>query len=413
MSNVMPLKETILAQFFYFKENIIHKSGSQMFFIGPSLIFTILFLGKTKFQEKLRLSNISLYFLLGLIALASSSALHIVFYYIPFFSVFRWSFKYFLFFLFFYNIFFLWAANIFMRNIKKKKRFIVYSFLLISIILNLMVTKSGSRPDNTFGPYRIKYPAPNYLKNLIKKDEGRIFTFGVSDAVYEQIYKYFTHNFSTLFGYYHFGGYDPLISKLNAKLTLDSMYKSSLNDYLSLPFLDYLSSWSVKYLIAEDTHFNREHLSSFEQLSLIYQGNNILLFENEDSLPFVFFKEDPEKKVAFEFETNGIKIYPQNLEDRTLIVTLAPLDGYQYLIKGENISRTNTFSQGPIELPISANTDQVTIKYSNNQFIIGSVLFLLFWLIALVIVIIRKINIPIFRNLKHKLNNNILLQKKL
>jgi hypothetical protein len=233
------------------------------------------------------------------------------------------------------------------------------------------------KPENVTNLNRIDNPPKNYLENYISKNEGRIFTWWLKEVNPREYYRYFTFYYATLFDYFHFGGYDPLISKQNYELSLhlrhENVYKASISQAL----LDYLSLWSARYFITSDNFQNRVQLSYFPQLKLIYEGNNILLYENTRSLPLAYYDDDKLEKLDFDFGTNEINVYPNNSLARTVVINVAPLPKFQVYINGINTGKINP-NEVPIKINIPQNTMQVTLKYVDSSFYLGTLVFILF-----------------------------------
>jgi hypothetical protein len=372
ISNSISLHNFIPTQFFYFQENVIFGVDSEIFYFG----FTNLLLLSLVLSKKLRPNyKISVCILTAGIALLFSTRLYAIFYYVPGFNLFRWPFKYYIFFLFFATIGIAGIANILIEKNGKLVKIGIYLLLGLAIGLNCFVVMH--KPENVTNLNRIDNPPKNYLENYISKNEGRIFTSWLKEVNPREYYRYFTFYYATLFDYFHFGGYDPLISKQNYELSLhlrhENVYKASISQAL----LDYLSLWSARYFITSDNFQNRVQLSYFPQLKLIYEGNNILLYENTRSLPLAYYDDDKLEKLDFDFGTNEINVYPNNSLARTVVINVAPLPKFQVYINGINTGKINP-NEVPIKINIPQNTMQVTLKYVDSSFYLGTLVFILF-----------------------------------
>jgi hypothetical protein len=372
ISNSISLHNFIPTQFFYFQENVIFGVDSEIFYFG----FTNLLLLSLVLSKKLRPNyKISVCILTAGIALLFSTRLYAIFYYVPGFNLFRWPFKYYIFFLFFATIGIAGIANILIEKNGKLVKIGIYLLLGLAIGLNCFVVMH--KRENVTNLNRIDNPPKNYLENYISKNEGRIFTSWLKEVNPREYYRYFTFYYATLFDYFHFGGYDPLISKQNYELSLhlrhENVYKASISQAL----LDYLSLWSARYFITSDNFQNRFQLSYFPQLKLIYEGNNILLYENTRSLPLAYYDDDKLEKLDFDFGTNEINVYPNNTLARTVVINVAPLPKFQVYINGINTGKINP-NEVPIKINIPQNTMQVTLKYVDSSFYLGTLVFILF-----------------------------------
>lgn len=363
-------------QFFKFRKDVIWSAGSEIFYFGfvnLLLLTPVLF---KKFRENYK---ILVCVLSSFIALVFSSRLYAVFYNIPGFNLFRWPFKYFLIFLFFGTIGIAGIVNNLIQQDRKWIKAVVFLIMVLAVGLNCLVLWKKSESRNVFSPVRIDNPPKHYLEKYISKKVGRIFTFRVDGADPKELYKYFTFSFATLFDYFHIGGYDPLISKQNNKLSLDLNYINIFNSPLSEALLNYLSSWSVRYLITTDNSYNRSQMNRFDQLKLRYESNNILMYENTRSVPLVYYRDDKEEPVKFDFDINEVNVYPDNSSARTIVINVAPLPQFQIYINEINVGKINP-SEVPIMINIPPNTKHLTLKYVDYPFYIGVLVFILFWI---------------------------------
>lgn len=373
--NAMSWDDFIKAnQFFNFRKDVIWSAGSEIFYFGFVNLLLLSPVLIKKFKENYKILTCVL---AASIALVFSTRLYAVFYHIPGFNIFRWPFKYFLFFLFFGTIGVAGIVNNLIQQDRKWIRAIVFLIMILAVGLNCLVLWKKSESRNVFSLVRIDNPPKNYLEKYISKKAGRIFTFWVNSADPKGLYKYCTFSFATLFDYFHFGGYDSLISKQNSKLSLGLNYNSIFNGPLSEELLNYLSSWSVRYLITTDNSYNRSRLNRFDQLNLKYRDNDILMYENTRSLPLVYYRDNKEEPLKFDFGINEVSLYPDNISARTIVINVAPLPQFQIYINGINIGKINP-NEAPITINIPPRTRQVTLKYVDYPFYTGILLFTLF-----------------------------------
>lgn len=361
-------------QFLKFREDVIWSAGSEIFYFGFVNLLLLAPVLVKKFGENYKILTCVL---AAALALVFSTRLYGHFYFIPGFNLFRWPFKYFLFFLFFGTI---GVAGIVSTLVRQNRRWIKTLVLLIMIIavgLNCRVIWKKSESRNVFNTLHIDTPPKNYLEKYISKKDGRIFTLWVDGVDPKELYKYFTFSFATLFDYFHFGGYDPLISKQNNQLSLGLNYINVFNGPFSEALLSYLSSWSVKYLITKDSFYNRSQLNRFDQLKLKYKDNNILMYENVRSLPLAYYKDNVREPLKFEFGINEINIYPNNTSARVIVINVAPLPRFKVYTDGIDSGKINP-GEVPIKINIAPNTKQVTLKYVDYPFYIGILIFVLF-----------------------------------
>lgn len=397
----MYFKDFIMAQFFLFKKEVINLSGSQIFFAG-SVFFINIFISLyfIFLKKKFSFRRIIPYFLMSIIALIFSTKLNIILYYFPILHKFRMPFKNFIFCLFFLtmtnSILFSWLS-IRIRILSKKTVLILLSSVLLSNIF--LVLKYN---DTKFGPFRITSDEQinSQCKLLINPNKGRMLTYLTKNVTVEGFYpRYLNFNFASLSGLYAFGGYDPLISKLNHNLCLKLNHENYYKGNFDQNLLDYLSYWGVRYIITNDNQFNRDLFDKFNKVDLLYEGDEVLLYENTEAAPIVStiqqtiqidenffsnFAKIEKTPVDFEYSVNQIKIFPNNNSPQTVYINIAPLPNYFYFIDGVKKGKIEP-KKIPLSITIPQNTKLLTIKYVDHYFIIGVILFFI-WLIIIVII---------------------------
>ena len=373
----MNIKHFFHAQIFQFHPQSVAQATSHIFYAGLINFLTLLLLFSKQIRKQLIKNNLLAYIICIPITLVLSTPYIKFLYFLPLFNLFRGPYKYFPFFLFFLTVGVASIANSLIKTRHKTIKFIIYSLLICTIFLNLAVL--WSHKTNTFGSPRLHNPPNNYLEHIINKKSGRLLSFHVGNQNETHLYPYMTYNYATLFGYYHFGGYDPIISKINSKLTFGLNHINNFKGDITEKLLDYLSLWSVKYIISRDTTSNKQYLDRFPQLELIYQENNILLYENTAALPFVRY-QNPKEKLDFKINTNSIDIYPDNTDTETVTVSIASLPQYQYFIDGKRTDNNKT-DNNTVQLTIPPQTKTITIKFVNRHFYAGLIVSIAFWLI--------------------------------
>jgi len=366
VDNAVKANHFFLAQIFQFKPKSIYNASSELLYFGWFNIGLLLLLTIRKIRTSEAHIRITLYALLSLISYLLSTSLYKYLYPITPFNVFRGPHKFFPFALFFATI----AIAGIIKQLSNKKPIAAQIPIIIlitsSIALNIHVIWQNS--NNTHFSVPIELPidlgVSNYLDNT-----GRVITQHASSRPEHQ-YKYLAFDFATLFGYYHFGGYNPLISKINHNLTYALYHYNHFKQHPSQKILDHLSTWGVKYFI--NTSNNNEGIP---QLTKIFQSGNLKLYKNTAAKPFVYSKLDPDLPIPHHIGINHIDIYPPVKEAQTLVVSFAPLPRWYLFLDDKAVGRIkhkNTTS--PIQVDIPANTSKVTIRYIDYAFVFGAII---------------------------------------
>lgn len=265
-------------------------------------------------------------------------------------------------------------------------RWLALSMALGSLVLNIALVFHSKGSEHTRSPYTVRFPPSEYM-SLLDPSRGRVFTYNVKGRNSGRIAKFLTFNFATLYGFNHLGGYEPLISDLNNALGLGLHYSSDYSREFSTELLDYLIFWSVRYVVAEDVYENLADLDSFSVLQRIYQADGVVVYENTEALPLVYFKDNPEEKLDFEFGVNEVRIYPNIDRERTVMVTVAPIKGYSYSLDGRAFVKINQESDKPVKLLVPGGAKEVVLRYTDEAFMFGLKVSAVFWVIVVVSVV--------------------------
>ena len=363
LSNSLDMPTFLRAQYFHFRQYYIFASGSQLFFIGPIILTVILF----NLKKLIRKKSVAAYCIAACFALAISTKASGIFYYLGL-GYFRWSFRYFIFFAFFLDVVFLKIVS----NFQITRRKWAYGFILVAIFLNVGVIIRMSN-NSALEKFQV---AQNYNKyeskgmaDILNEKPGKIFTFWMRTADPRKYYKYYSHDYATLFGQYHFGGYDALVSKINDAVSLHLNRTNTYEGALSQNVLDYLSSWGVRYFITQNNRDSLERLKGFAQLQKRLENQDVVLYENTAARPLVYSKADG-KEISFSQGVNDVIASPSSADPGVAVFNFASLPGYYYSINGgksESIDPGNK----PMEIAYPQNTDKIEIKYIDQNFYWG------------------------------------------
>jgi hypothetical protein len=364
MDNAAQAKHFWPAQVFVFKTQAIYDTTSDILYFGWTNIglFLLLLIKKIRTQK---FPNTALSAKLALIAFILSTSIYGYLYSISPFNVLRGPHKFFPFALFFAT---LTMGGIIKQVSKNKKRLaqLPLSLLLIlSITINIAIV--WNNPTNAIISQPVEFPITLDISKYLDKT-GRIITQYATSPRKHQ-YKYLAFDYATLFGFYHFGGFNPLLTKVNHDLTYGLYYWNHFKKPLSQPVLDHLSTWSVKYLI-NTSNGNK----SIPQLTKITQIGNLKLYKNTAAKPFVYSAQRPEHHVPHYVGINHIDAYTNNEEDETLIISFPPLPRWYVFFDDKSFGRIKHKDlSSPIQVEVPAGTRKVTIRYIDHAFVFGTI----------------------------------------
>ncbi|KPK33756.1 MAG: hypothetical protein AMK70_09175 [Nitrospira bacterium SG8_35_1] len=411
----------VKSQFGHFEIPIFYNGKSVMYFVGlPLLSVFTLFAGRVR--EHIYIKRSAAFLIVASLSFLLGTAMYKYFLFFPFFDNFRWIFKHFLFFLFFFSITIALLSDSFLADSRAvwKKTF-VYLMFIISIITNVYFNVHyGSGSNSALGPWRIEAGEPDPFKGIIQKTAGRTMTIGFFDDFgkgkvlnHSNSFQYLMFGFPTFWGYYHFNGYNPLVTAENFHAGLGNyQFSFQFINYVDVTrmdeYLDYFSRWAGRYLITYNQQNVREELARYPQLALIYKSDKTLLFENTGAYPMAYLKSDIFRPVEYEIGINAITIRPGNREKDTLVINVVPLKGYSYRL-GADLNyvdieidrvpikdRDACFSDGkkivpcepgrwtrkdylqevnqkikPLSIEIPAGTETVELRYRDQSFFYG------------------------------------------
>lgn len=413
------IKAQVLHVDFFF-----HNGTTIIYFITPLWLFYIYILIKNKHKDQNSKYIISAIITSVLVILSGTPGVYYLLAHFPIFNVFRWPFKHFIYFLL-YLIFF--VALISQKKDRKHKWIII--ILISSLIFNILIAINyGAEDNNAFAPFHntnLRYPQ---IYEQLMTDKYRVLTIGngedwKSHLLPSNFPAYMAMNSATYKKVFHFSGYNPLISSTNYHIGLEPQNiietHSSILDYklLNSSLLEHISKWSGKYLITYNSKDILDALDSFSQLKMIYNQNDLVIYENSEALPIVRLNSNPKEPVDFKIISNNIEIdLKEPLEEPDkLIIAFAPIEGYSY---STNINpkaviidhyRFNKIERpyvirdeaNPINIELEAGIQNIKITYSDKYFIYGLYVTLA-WCVAVLIYYKRKFFYKIIRKIKPK-----------
>lgn len=411
----------IKSQFGAFEIPVFYNGKSVMYFVGLPLllVFTLFAYGA---GEKRNMKEAAAFLIVTFLAFFLGTGLYRFFLFLPFFDHFRWIFKHFLFFLFFFSVLIALLSHSFSSDAGATwKKSAVYLIFILSIITNFYLNACyGSGSHSALGPWRVEAGEPDPFEGVIKKDAGRVMTTGFFEDFgkgkvlnHSNSFQYLLFGSPTFWKYYHFNGYNPLVTAANFHGGLGNyQFSFQFINYVDLSrmdeYLEYFSRWAGKYLITYNRQNVREKIAQYPQLALIHSSENKLVYENTGAYPMAYLGSDIYRPVAYEIGVNTIKIRPDNRMEDTLIVNVIPLDGYSYRIGADHAytdikvqetairERDACISGGkkidpcepgrwtregyieeveknirPIAINIPANTGSVELRYRDKYFFYG------------------------------------------
>ena len=399
----MTLDTFVKAQMFEFSSWVFKAPGPQ-FYVGIPLLLIPLLLTNKNIKDNIDKRVLIVFSICLVSAFLLSTKFYGYLSFIPTFSLFRWPCKYYIFFAFFLVI----IIALIWESASKSEiglfRLLLPSAMAISIFINIgLIVYSGDLLK-----YGLKYEAPiSFYLNLANKEDGRFFTAWVKNAPRYAAGKLLTGSFALQAGLYHFGGYDPLVSKINVENSLGLKYMSVYQNPPDEDLFKVLSEKGVKYIVTENSEKNIAMLGVYPFLNQVFADDEIIVFSNDNAMPIIYFSDMPDKAVDFKYNVNEINIYP--LKSGELNISIAPIEGYKIYFDDKLVGiperpplmnfydKYKTYE--PVKIQIPENIKKVTLRYEDNHFKIG--------LMISCIILVTILLILVIFNYKNKKHNNL------
>ena len=321
----------------------------------------------------------------------SSSLFNHLIYLIPILNRFRWPFKI----EFYLNFYLIIIASIglsifikkFQLNIHKN---IIFIFLITAHIFSFIYLYMYT-PQRGFQHFYDKIPLEESLKSKI--NNGRIVGFNDYYTYnYQETSDFIGSNYATLWGLYHFAGYEPLISENNSKASIGLnedatmyLYKALWNDGRINTLIDYFRKWGVKWYI-----INRESILQRDfEFEKFYEDKKRTVYFDNEAKPFVYWMSSQNNdNIKSDIKVNKIELSVNSKSQRYLVINFLYNPFFKASINNKEIEITrNDIGQMMINIP-KGNND-IVIKYRDPYFIAGLYISI-FTLLVLVIMYFHK-----------------------
>ncbi|MDA8016828.1 MAG: hypothetical protein MPN21_05200 [Thermoanaerobaculia bacterium] len=378
LSNAMDMSVFWRAQTFDMAERAIHQGTGAIFYLGVPILsilgIGLLWLLIRKQARRLLVSMTTL-----IVALVLSTEAVRVLHAVPLLGSFRWPFKSFL----WVSLFAALAVALVLRPVWRRGRSAgATAALVLSLgITGNLVAIHGDDWDRPFGPNRVQRSVGELrqeAKTLLDgPQQGRAVAMWMSHGQ-EDIERFLTHNYATLARGEQLGGYEPLISRQLFDLAKGLQYSNIWRYELTRDSLDYLSEWSVRWLLMPDKPRNRAIVGTFPELRVreLRGTAGLLVVENTAAAPFAFLEPSgggPPIPLHVSFGGRGLTIDLQPAAGRggLLRIQVAPISGYEWIADGEEMGPVLVDDGSHVVLDVPAESRSVDIRYRAILFELG------------------------------------------
>ena len=322
-----------------------------------------------------------------------------IFYQLPFYNRLRFPFKV-AFFTSFYLVFIsAFGFDLFYNKVSRVKGFsrnVVCALLLIFHVSNFLILYA-TLPQRMFSSHLDPVPLAEPLRE--KLVDGRIVSAGL-DEVWdgEKIVPGFSapllgYDYATLWGLFHFGGYDPMVSEKAQVAALgiknNPVFNLPANENFTIPAdtLEYFRQWGVKWYIVDKAIPLSD--STVFKLSYSDEHRNVLL--DPVAKPLVYWQNDSNdnSKLQYKFRSNSVEVDYKSETDGTIIINVLQHPFFSARLDGKALSITET-SNNQVSLNVPRGQHRIFLKYTDQKFIHASIVSGVFILLLIPCLLINR-----------------------
>jgi hypothetical protein len=262
------------------------------------------------------------------------------------------------------------------------------AFIILTgiLVFNYIILYAGL-PQQSLARHLDKVPFDEPLKDVLAN--GRIVSIGFNfyndDIENGKLYGYTApslgYNYATLWGLYHFGGYERLISTQNSNASLGLNYHSIIPVEPGFPLdmpsylpLFYFREWGVKYYIIDKNVYLRD----IGGLVLFYSDQYRNIVYDPRAKPFIYWEDNPnEGNISYKFGTNTIEIGAERAADGNMHLNFLFNSFFNAYIDGEKVGLIET-ADAQMSLFVSKGVHSIKIEYVDPYFKYGLMLVITF-----------------------------------
>lgn len=285
-------------------------------------------------------------------------------YQIPIYNRWRWPFKY----LVFANFFLAGLSALVLDQVLRKRiaapfQRIVGSLCVVFLAANYLLLYAGT-PPKPFRTHLERVPFDEPLREVLGR--GKIFTMGFPWAAPRPA-SAIAFDYATLWGLYHFAGYEPLVPRTNADLALDLQYLASFDGQPGeLPWT-HLRRWGVRWYVTPSA--DPLPLTLYG-LTARYADTERRFFEDPKAQGLVFWEDGRADSVDYQILTNSIQLRVSSKEAGQLCLNFLWHPLFQVRVDGRPGSlRANSYGQMLLDIP--AGEHSIEVRFHDPEFSAG------------------------------------------
>jgi len=285
-------------------------------------------------------------------------------YQVPLYNRFRWPFKW----LVFANFFLAALAALVLNHLLAKRvpaRFqrAAGIFCIALLASNYLFLYAGGAPK-PFRTHHERVPFDEPLREVL--GDGKIFTIGFPRA-HPRPSASLGFDYATLWGLYHFAGYEPLVPELNNDLALDLQYLASFDGHPAEVPWAHLRRWGVRWYVTPSVE--GQPLGMYG-LTPRYADTERRIFEDSRANGLVFWEDGRTDAVNYQISTNRIQLHASAKQAGRLVVNFLWHQLFELRMDGQQRPlRANGYGQMLLDVPPGAHS--IEIRFHDPEFLTG------------------------------------------
>jgi hypothetical protein len=350
---------------------------------------TLFFCGAAFWQRRVNRRLVAVFLILALFSFlwANDTWVTRLFFYLPLYNRQRWPCKLAFFTSFFLIVVATFGVDVLYKRIKGPPGRVtaILAMLFLMHIGNFLALYLAA-PQGVFAPPDKSSLYEERLGSVLKS--GRIVTVvqksTLDDGNFKKRVPLLGSNYATLFGLYHFAGYDPLVPEKNVQAALG--LNGSADFYLDggIPFdpstadLDYFRKWGVKWYVLD----RNVRLEGAGILKPVYRDDNRVVLYDAAARPFVFWRDNAGGgESSYLFTTNRIKVETERESAGQLLVNVLYNPFFAATVDGKKANITET-EEMQMLVDVPPGRHSILITYSDPYFVAGLYVSAVFTVIA-------------------------------
>jgi hypothetical protein len=288
-------------------------------------------------------------------------------YRVPLINRFRWPFKLLLFANYFQILLAALGLDHFLENgVSERRRRAAGVACLALSLANALLLYVGT-PPKPFRTHRDPVPMEEPLREMLR--DGKIFTLGF-DVWDPQSAHGLGFNYATLWGLYHFAGYDPLVPQANYDLALGLTYAATFEGPPGAVPWGRLRQWGVRWYVVGNQRWDYDADLRSLGITFVQRDAGRTVYRDPLAKPLAFWEDGRSDPFDVQIRTNSISVNSSSEHAGRLCLNFLYHPRFHVEIDGQpGTLAGNPYGQMLLEVP--AGHHSIVVRYEDPDFRLG------------------------------------------